>query len=98
MHAVESNEQAKARLDRAIELKEFEIRCVEAMAGSWGDASDRAWLLSIFAGTLGTVMAVMSGRESAQWGEIAAQMRRELVELQVERKVLELRGEGQRAH
>ena len=91
MESVESHDQAKARLERAIELKEFEIRCAEALASSTLDASDRSWLLSIFAGTFGTVMAVMNGRESAQWADVAAGMRRELVELQVERRLLDLR-------
>ena len=67
---------ARARLDRAIELKAFEIECAEAIASSWLEGSDRAWLLSVFEGALGTALAVTRGRHSNEWSDRVAVMRR----------------------
>ena len=82
-------EDRRRQLDRAIELKAFEIKCVEAMAGGWRDGSDRAWILSILEGTMGTALAVARGRRSAAWAETLTRMERELTDLRVERRLLD---------
>ncbi len=87
----ESLAERRSQLDRAIELKAFEIQCAEAIAGGWSGGSDRAWLLSIFEGTLGTALAVMRGREAGEWSQRLAKMHRERSELRIERPLLELR-------
>lgn len=92
LSAVDPSADAR-RLDRAIELKRFEIECAEAIASDWSGGSDQAWLLSVFAGTLGTALAVMRGRAASEWADKIAAMRRELVELLIERRLLDHRAE-----
>ena len=87
----ESVDDRRRALDRAIELKAFELKCVEALADHSTEGSDRAWLLSIFEGTLGTALAVARGREAGEWSQRATELRTDLVELRVERRLLELR-------
>lgn len=80
------------RLDRAIEIKAFEIKCAEAIAEQWAEGSDRGWVLSILAGTVGTALAVTRGRTARQWGDRVTTMRAELAELRVERRLLDRLG------
>ena len=75
-------------LDRAIELKAFEIECAEAIAGQWSNGSDRGWLLSLLEGTVGTTLAVTRGRSAREWRERISAMRHELTELRIERRLL----------
>ncbi|KIG16829.1 hypothetical protein DB30_03991 [Enhygromyxa salina] len=77
----------RQQLDRAIELKAFEIACAEAIVSQWSSASERGWLLSMIGGGLGTALAVTRGRTARQWAEQVSLMRRELVELQIERRL-----------
>jgi len=79
----------RRRLDRAIELKAFELECVEAIAGGWSEGSDRAWLLSLLEDTLGTALAVARGRSAGDWSAVATTMRHELTELKIERRLLD---------
>lgn len=93
---IAANERA-ARLDRAIELKAFELECAEALADQFLGRSDRAWLLSIFEGTLGTTLAVANGRTSNDWSGQASALKEELDVLKLERRLLELQGARARA-
>jgi hypothetical protein len=87
---VDAASEARAQLDREIELKALQVECAEALAGQWTEGSDRGWLLSILEGTAGTVLAVTRGREAGKWADEAAQLRRELARLQLERRLLEI--------
>jgi hypothetical protein len=87
--SVDDSADARRRLDRAIELKAFEIACAEAIASRWSRGSNRAWLLSIFEGTLGTALAVMRGRSAGEWADRVERMRHELTELKIERRLLD---------
>ncbi|PRQ09221.1 hypothetical protein [Enhygromyxa salina] len=78
----------REQLDRAIELKTFEIACADALVSQWSSGSERGWLLSMLAGGLGTALAVTRGRTARQWAARASALRHELIELKIERRLL----------
>jgi len=88
--------QKLARLERRIELKSFELECAAYLSAERTKASDSAWLLSIFAGSVGTLLAVIHGRHAGRWDSRSHVIEQELTELLIDLKVtaLELRLTG----
>lgn len=82
-----------ARLERRIELKSFELECATYLSAERTKASDSAWMLSIFVGSVGTLLAVIHGRHGGRWDSRSHVIEQELTELLVDQKVtaLELR-------
>lgn len=76
-------------LDRAIALKQFECDCVDALGHHHLDRSDLGWLLSIPAGTAGTLTAVTEGRRYSRASDRLGALHDELAALRTEREIVE---------
>ena len=76
-------------IDERIRLKTFELECAEMLSDDHLTASDAGWIFSIFEGTAGTLLAVLNGQESNEWGGEVTRIRDELAALSVDRRLLE---------
>ncbi len=82
-----------ARLNRRIELKTFELECANYLTAERTKASDSAWLLSIFSGAVGTLLAVIHGRHAGRWDSHTHAIEQELTLLLIDHRVLTLEAE-----
>ncbi len=85
------------QLNRRIELKTFELECASYLAEERTKASDSAWLLSIFSGPVGTLLAVIHGRHAGRWDSRSHLIEQELTLLLIDRKELRLEARLTRA-
>lgn len=85
----EELETRAAALDRAIALKQFECDCVDTLGHHHLDLADLGWILSIPAGTAGTLTAVTNGRRYARSTDRLAALHDELHALRTEREIVE---------
>ncbi len=76
-------------IERAIALKQFECDCVEALGHHHLERADLGWVLSIVAGTAGTLTAVTEGKRYSQHSERASTLHDELAALRAEKEAIE---------
>lgn len=78
-----------ADIERAIALKQFECDCVEALGHHHLERADLGWVLSIVAGTAGTLTAVSEGKRYSKHSDRASVLHDELAALRAEKEAIE---------
>jgi hypothetical protein len=76
-------------ITKTIRKKEDVLRHVKRMGTNYANKSDTGWLLSMFAGEAGTLLAVLSGIKARKWDDVVHVLEEEILLLKIDKKLKE---------
>ncbi|MBN2527038.1 MAG: hypothetical protein JXR76_11645 [Deltaproteobacteria bacterium] len=89
-----ANNGNSSDLSAQIRFKEALLECVLSLQGKFKNRSDLGWLLSIAAGSAGTLMAVLNGKKAQNFNQIIRELEQHIMLLKVEEKFMKSRFES----